>query len=210
MKKIILTIAFIATGMVASAQVGVGTENPETSLEVVGKNANVTTKAAGALDTADGITVPVVTNDMTITVANGTPAGSRVSQMVYSNFAGKAGYYFWDGDKWNSMVPAAVAPSPYRLHLGQVLVAGVYNWANNANYDFYEFTDTTGSLTLPAPNDPLFSGRKINISNRAQASFNFGGTNGIGTPKGLSSLTVLSSVEIYSNGSVWYVTAGRP
>ncbi|WP_026978417.1 hypothetical protein [Flavobacterium tegetincola] len=103
MKKIFLSIAFIATGLVASAQVGVGTTNPETSLEVVGANADGTTKAPGILDTADGITVPVVTNDMTITVANGTPAGTRVSQMVYSNFTGKAGYYFWDGTKWTRL-----------------------------------------------------------------------------------------------------------
>lgn len=52
MKKIILSIAFIASGLVASAQVGVGTTDPRVSLQV--------DKSAVPTD-ADGVLVPRVT-----------------------------------------------------------------------------------------------------------------------------------------------------
>lgn len=126
MKKIIFTIAFIATGLVASAQVGVGTTNPETSLEVVGKNADATTKAPAGLDAADGITVPVVTTDMTIALP-GIAAGTRVSQMVYSTFAGKAGYYFWDGAKWSKIGAVAPVSKTIRVATVATITSADYN-----------------------------------------------------------------------------------
>ena len=151
MKKIIFTIAFIATGLVASAQVGVGTTNPETSLEVVGKNADATTKAPAGLDAADGITVPVVTTDMTIALP-GIAAGTRVSQMVYSTFAGKQGYYFWDGAKWNAMVPAAAVAPRYENIRGTVPtglnVAGAYTVKST---DFFIYTTANGAVSITFP-----------------------------------------------------------
>ena len=66
-----------------------------TTLDVVGA-AGAT---PGALNTIDGIAVPVVTDDMTTT----TTAGSRISQLVYSNNAASTGYYFWNGTAWTAM-----------------------------------------------------------------------------------------------------------
>ncbi len=99
MKKYILTLVFATMCLVVSAQVGVGTANPETSLHVVGANATGTTNTPGTLTSTDGITVPIVTTDMTST---STP-GTKISQMVYSNNLASTGYYFWSGSAWNLM-----------------------------------------------------------------------------------------------------------
>ena len=78
LKKITLSL-FLVVACNAFAQVGVGTQTPVTSLDVVGAAGTT----PGALNTIDGIAVPVVTDDMTTT----TTAGSRISQLVYSNNA---------------------------------------------------------------------------------------------------------------------------
>ena len=77
------------------AQVGVGTQNPATTLDVAGAAGDT----PGALNTIDGIAVPVVTDDMTTTAT----AGSKISQLVYSNNAASTGFYFWDGTAWTAL-----------------------------------------------------------------------------------------------------------
>ena len=94
LKKITLSL-FLVVACNAFAQVGVGTQTPVTSLDVVGAAGTT----PGALNTIDGIAVPVVTDDMTTT----TTAGSRISQLVYSNNAASTGYYFWNGTAWAAM-----------------------------------------------------------------------------------------------------------
>ena len=102
-KKITLSL-FLVAACNAFAQVGVGTQTPATTLDVVG-TAGTT---PGALNTIDGIAVPVVTDDMTTTAT----AGSRISQLVYSNNAASTGYYFWNGTAWTPLSGGAAAATP--------------------------------------------------------------------------------------------------
>ena len=155
MKKIFLTIAFIASGLVASAQVGVGTENPQTSLHIVGANATdkgVTgANVPGALAATDGITVPVVTNDMTLAVPADLVAGTKVSQMVYSTFSGKAGYYYWDGAAWvkvGRVAPSARVTSTNTLTNADLNGYVIYTNTVAASFNLAQLTAATAGDTI--------------------------------------------------------------
>ena len=130
MKKQLLSVLFIAACLTSYAQVGVGTDSPTTTLHV---------DAPTGLTTSTGVTIPVVTDDMTTTSVNGT----EVSQLVYSSHANSTGFYFWDGAAWSAL----------RSSSGDALN---YTSTNNANYavqatdDIIEYTSgAAGNFTLP-------------------------------------------------------------
>ena len=120
--KHILTSVFLVLGLVSFAQVGVGTQSPSTTLDVVGANHNNTTP--GALAAADGVTVPRVTTDMTGSPVNGTTAG----QLVYST--ANTGFYFWDGNSWEPVGGSSTAAAPTFRNdtTGSVTAADINNY----------------------------------------------------------------------------------
>ena len=112
MKKIILTIAFIASGLVASAQVGIGNTDPKVSLQV--------DKSADAAK-ADGVLVPRVTvaelntkaaaygadqNGSLVFITAITSAANETSNVTATGFH----YYNSTTDKWVALVAAAATP----------------------------------------------------------------------------------------------------
>ena len=99
MKKIILTLFFVATSLSTFSQIGVGTTDPKTTLDVVGD--------AAAADKADGVLTPRLTGDelraktaytsehtgalVYVTAADSAPTGATANVTA-------AGYYFFDGN----------------------------------------------------------------------------------------------------------------
>jgi hypothetical protein len=94
MKKYILTIMLFSLGFAGYAQVGIGTATPTTTLHVV---------ESGSFSSTTGITIPVVTEDMTTTTTDGT----ETSQLVYSTNASSTGYYYWNGTAWRALIKTA-------------------------------------------------------------------------------------------------------
>lgn len=186
MKKQILNILFIAAGLTSFAQVGVGTDTPTTTLHV---------DAPAGLTTATGVTIPVVTDDMTSTGVSGT----EVSQMVYSSHANSTGYYFWDGSAWSTLISSepnlgAAIDIDVSSDVTISQNASAYNLINGA-----PFTDPT--ITLPDPSG-VNMGRLIAIINtNSTTTINLGGSiAGNNTQFGGG-----KSGMLYSNGTNWVV-----
>lgn len=172
--KHILTSVFLVLGLVSFAQVGVGTQNPSTTLDVAGANH---TTVPGALAAADGVTVPRVTTDMTGSPVAGTTAG----QLVYST--ANTGFYFWDGDSWE-LVGGSATPTFRNDTTGSVTSADINNYiivGANVTYAVAGITGAAGDslhfigtgtgfsiMGLPAgqsPNQPVNGGGITLISN---------------------------------------------
>ena len=134
-------------GFAGYAQVGIGTASPTTTLHVV---------ESGSFSSTTGITIPVVTEDMTTTATNGT----EVSQLVYSTNASSTGYYYWNGTAWKALVPNSLS----------YLAAQTSTSLNiTDSNDIIEFTGTSlATWTLPS-NVPV--GRLFYIVNNS-STFN--------------------------------------
>ena len=193
MKKIILTIAFVATGLMSFAQVGVGTSNPETSLHVVGANASGAGNTPGTLTAVDGITVPVVIDDMTDA---GTVNGTKTSQLVYSTNANSTGYYYWNGTAWAALVPST--KRSIRVDAtGNLTAADLNNIVIVTAINEYDLSTISSSAVA---GDSIVFAAYSNFSfaaaDRATSSLNGPLALGIG-------------IEYIYNGTVWYSISGK-
>jgi len=191
MKKYILTIMLFSLGFAGYAQVGIGTATPTTTLHVV---------ESGSFSSTTGITIPVVTEDMTITTIDGT----EPSQLVYSTNASSTGYYYWNGTAWTPLVPAGygIATGSITSTLGITNVddPGPYTVLDSDRVINVTFDDGSDYiLSLPDPSS--HTGRMICIISSAftqQIQFSTNSPTG-GTqivPSGGASLVI-------SNGTEW-------
>lgn len=89
MKKM-LFVALVAFVFNISAQVGINTNSPSTTLEIKGKN------DGGAVTSSDGILIPKV-NSLSV---NGTTVGQMVflTQNIGTSFI--KGFHYWSGTEW--------------------------------------------------------------------------------------------------------------
>ena len=191
MKKYILTIMLFSLGFAGYAQVGIGTATPTTTLHVV---------ESGSFSSTTGITIPVVTEDMTTTTTDGT----EPSQLVYSTNASSMGYYYWNGTAWTALVPAG-----YGIATGSITsTLGITNVSDPGPYTVLDSDrvinvthDSGSTYTLSLPDPSSHTGRMICIISSAttqQIQFSTNSPTG-GTqivPSGGASLLI-------SNGSEW-------
>jgi|SaaInlStandDraft_1057018.scaffolds.fasta_scaffold138755_1 hypothetical protein len=145
------------------AQVGVGTQNPATTLDVAGAAGDT----PGALNTIDGIAVPVVTDDMTATAT----AGSKISQLVYSNNAASTGFYFWNGTAWTALSGGGAAVPDFTVGtiLYNVDVTATPDFSANTENNVLDITASgagPGATNIILPTPSSNAGRIMVIINR--------------------------------------------
>lgn len=124
MKRIILSIAFLATAL-ANAQVGINQENPKATLDIRGKTNNTSNKVEGLL-------IPRVSKNKALLMGQNTTAPEE-STMVYVNDLStttsdpkvaeitEKGYYFWNGTKWVKTISSNLSD----IHFLQLANSGV-------------------------------------------------------------------------------------
>ena len=101
-KKLMFSLFFLGACS-AFAQVGVGTQNPQTALHVAGVNAAASGTAPGALAAGDGVIVTRVTTDLSGgAVTTGCSAATQ-GALVYSTHATGTGYYTCNGASWEPL-----------------------------------------------------------------------------------------------------------
>jgi len=133
MKTILLTLSLILLGLNAGfAQLGVGTTNPKTTMQIEGKPTDVTV--------ADGVIPPVLTlaqldnkvtaygtdQDGAIVYVNDVSAGSNTTETAEITVTG---YYYYDAsdDLWKSVGDSAT--NTYSI--GDFAQGGVVFWVDN-------------------------------------------------------------------------------
>lgn len=214
MKKILLTatmlVGFAAISQAQQGRVGINTTTPAATLDVV---ANTTLN-----DRPDALLVPRMTRAQLLAKDAAYVAAQNGALAFVTAIDGTAtaktvnvtatGFYYYDAPNsvWVAVGGGATA-APFRMHLAQA-AATSYDWNANSNFDYWEFTTGT-QLSLPAPNNPLFVNRKIHIRNQVGGNLTFSGTDGVATPKGMATLSGIAAIELYSNGTFWYIISGR-
>ncbi|WP_426479691.1 hypothetical protein ACP3T3_09805 [Chryseobacterium sp. CBSDS_008] len=212
MKKFLLTaVMLVGLSALSKAQqgrVGINTTTPAATLDVV---ANTTDNAR-----PDALLVPRMTRAQLLAKDAAYTAAQNGALAFVTTIDGTAtpkttnvtavGFYYYDSPSatWKTLGGGAAPATPFRMNLTQA-ASTAYDWTNS-NFDYWEFTSGT-QLTLPAPT--AYNGRTIYIRNQTGGTLQFAGADGVATPKGMTSLTGIAAIQIYSNGTNWYLVSGR-
>jgi hypothetical protein len=200
MKKQILTLMIASISLIGYSQVGVGTVDPETTLDVVGTNTTVVdgaTDIAGILTSADGITVPSVTDASTTTI-NGVNDG----QLVYDTTQ-KAFYYFNSATTTWTAVGGGGGASPYQDIIGDVTTVTAPTYTVAAT-DYAVITEHSAAVTITFPVlTAADAGRTLFLFNNNTGYFNnvLAGAPVTGQP----TLTKNRAMEFLWSGSGWFI-----
>jgi hypothetical protein len=201
MKKILFSIALIASGLVASAQVGVGTTNPQVSLQV--------DRSTVATD-ADGVLVPRVTVAELNAKATAYGANQNGTLVFVNNLTGTAenetsnvrsiGFYYYDAtaDKW-----IGVGSSP----AASVIVATQINPTYNGETVIIDNNTGPHNFNLPNPANYVnkiifYRNNSVNAGSGGTATFvNF-------VPPNNTTVLQNRGMVFFSNGTTWFNVGG--
>lgn len=132
MKKITFLVTLFLIGYVSFSQVGIGTDTPETTLDVAADAANLTI--------ADGIIAPRLSRAV-LTAKSAAYGADQVGAMIYINDVTGAtnastvgittvGYYYFDGTDWVTFTPSEEQSK----------------WENNTTDNRVELASTTAGV----------------------------------------------------------------
>jgi hypothetical protein len=198
MNKLILTGIILLSTLGIMAQVGIGTADPQATLDVVADNSNP--------DKADAILVPrmsvteLAAKDDAFLVAQN---GSLVFVTAGSGTAGKTsningvGFYYYDASSliWVAVGGGGTAPANSIINV----VAG--DDPTYAGENIIVFSGAVGSFVFPDPAD--YTNRTINFVNAGTGTATFA-TN---VPN-RSTCPVNRGTVFFSNGTGWFNAGG--
>ncbi|MGB2143889.1 MAG: hypothetical protein ACPH06_04670 [Flavobacteriaceae bacterium] len=116
MKQILITLLFFFTGFTVLAQVGIGTQTPQATLDITGNQ---------------GLLIPRMTDHTVLTPIDGTLDANEKGLQVYNTTTNTI--MVWDGVSWNGMTPSMLNLTDTDLTttppvIGDLLMYDGVNW----------------------------------------------------------------------------------
>lgn len=121
MKQTLITLLFFFTGFTVLAQVGIGTQTPQATLDITGNQ---------------GLLIPRMTDHTVLTPIDGTLDANEKGLQVYNTTTNTI--MVWDGVSWNG-ISGSIGPQGYSMLQG----AGIPPTSLGVIGDLYLDTDTT-------------------------------------------------------------------
>jgi hypothetical protein len=147
---------------VSFAQVGLGTENPQSKLHIAGGTESADGLTPGALAAGDGVIVSRVTNDL----SSGAVATTAVVGSVVFSTNGAGGFYYSTGAVWTAVGGGGASGPDFTVN-GIISGSSSFDFSSRTE-NVFNITSTTGgpgtdNITMPDPT--VNTGRMIMIKN---------------------------------------------
>lgn len=208
-----ILIAIVSFSTIAYSQVGINTETPKATLDVVASPDDA--------NKIDGVIAPRLTGDK-LQSKNGLYGPEQEGTIIYatspSSEAGNSvdktknvdapGYYYFDGSVWVKMTGGTTPTKTFKALTG--LATATFDFAANDNQkgvDFFEFK-TTNSPSLQMPPASAYKDRIIYIRNISGTGFMLHWHESIETNQLIQTLITNRSVAFASDGTRWSQIAG--
>ncbi|WP_128330837.1 hypothetical protein [Apibacter sp. HY039] len=214
-KSLIASTMILGMCSLINAQVGVNTVDPKVTLQIDGKPNDT-----GA---QDGILIPRITraqlvakddvylenqNGVLIFVTDVTGGSSPKTAGITST-----GFYYYNNTtlKWTAVAPASSEAKDYgngsfTPNAVSVNVSTSVDWSGYTSYNYFEMVNPEGvdNSTVNFPSATTITGTVYLFNNCGQI-LTFTGT----TPGNITNLVKGAALHLYSDGTKWYLMAGR-